>query len=77
LYLVTFTIASAQNVGEHLKNLQQSPPSLIPEVFAPGLVSKKTESEFGSVFNADGTAFSYGVDFDGRTEIKHMELIGD
>ncbi len=74
--LISF-LACSQQVGDHLKYLEQKPPSLNPEVFAPGLISKSTESEFGSVFNKDATAFFYGVDRDGKTEIKYSELIGN
>lgn len=70
-------IGCSQNVNDHLKYLEQKPPSLIPEIFAPGLISKNTESEFGSVFNEEATAFFYGVDKDGRTEIRYSELMGD
>ena len=76
LCLLTSFIACSQNVDNQLKYLEQKPPSLSPEVFAPGLISKKKESEFGSVFNNDGTAFFYGVDIDGRTIIKYSALKG-
>ena len=74
--LLTPLIACSQQVADHLKYLEQDPPTINPEIFAPGLVSKNTESEFGSVFNKEATAFFYGVDVDGRTEIKHLELRG-
>lgn len=70
-------IGNAQQVEEGLKYLQQNPPSLSPEIFAPGLISKSTESEFGSVFNREATAFYYGVDMGGRTEIRYSALIGE
>lgn len=75
--LLTPLIACAQKVEDRLKYLEQKPPSLTPEIFAPDLISKNTESEFGSVFNKEATAFFYGVDMGGRTEIRHSELIGD
>lgn len=62
---------------ESSKYLQQKPPSLTPEKFAPNLISTKTEYEFGSVFNKDATAFYYGVDIGGNTEIRFTELKGN
>ncbi|EZH74301.1 hypothetical protein ATO12_15660 [Aquimarina atlantica] len=70
-------LCSSQKIDDRLKYLEQKPPSLTPEIFAPGLISKKTESEFGSVFNTKATEFFYGVDINGRTEIRYSELIGD
>lgn len=69
-------VGSAQNQTEQLQYLAQKPPGSTPEVFAPDLISKTSESEFGSVFNNDATAFFYGVDSNGRTEIRFTELIG-
>lgn len=65
----------SQKIDESLKYLEQKPPSLSPEIFAPGVISKDSESEFGSVFNKEATAFFYGVDIGGKTEIRHSELI--
>ncbi|WP_025666361.1 TolB-like translocation protein [Aquimarina megaterium] len=73
--LLTPFISWSQKVDERLKYLEQKPPSLTPEIFAPGLISKNTESEFGSVFNTEATEFFYGVDINGRTEIRYSELI--
>lgn len=64
---------SAQN-NENLKYLGQKPPTIKPELFAPDIISKKNESLFGSVFNKDGTEFYYGVDFDGKSEIRFTKL---
>lgn len=50
---------------------------MIPEVFAPNLISNDDESEFGAVFNQQGTAFYYGVDVDGKSEIRYSQLEGD
>ena len=74
---VTPFVVFSQEVDDRLKYLGQQPPSLNPEVFAPGLISKNTESEFGSVFNKDATAFYYGVDTNNGTEIRYSELQGD
>ena len=79
LFLCLFTplIAYTQKAEDPHKYLQQAPPSMTPEIFAPGLISKNNESEFGSVFNTEATAFYYGVDIGGRTEIRHSERIGN
>ena len=77
LCLLISSVACSQQVDEPLKYLEQEPPSLTPEVFAPGLISKKTESGFGSVFNKDATTFFYGVDKDGITEIRFSVLTGN
>jgi hypothetical protein len=61
----------------HLKYLGQDPPLLIPETFAPDIISKKEESEFGSVFNSDATEFFYGVDVNGKSEIRYTYLNGE
>lgn len=52
----------------------QSPPGLIPKVFAPNFISIE-EYEFGSVFNREGTEFYYGVDVNGKPEIRYSRLI--
>jgi hypothetical protein len=56
--------------------LGQSPPGLTPKIFAPGLISKMNESEFGSIFNKNGTEFYYGVDVNGKAEIRYAKLVG-
>ncbi|MEM6265347.1 MAG: hypothetical protein AAGI38_22790 [Bacteroidota bacterium] len=76
--LLSFLVISCDGqVDEKPLYLQQSPPSLTPEVFAPNLISNPYEYEFGSVFNKDATAFYYGVDVDGKSEIRFSELDGD
>lgn len=51
-------------------------PDLQPHIFAPNFISTE-ESEFGSVFNAVGTTFYYGVDIKGKNEIRYSQLIND
>ncbi len=62
--------------NDELKYLQQTPPSLTPEKFAPNVVSTKDEYEFGSVFNREATEFFYGVNVDGKDEIRYSKLTG-
>lgn len=64
-------------VDESLKYLKQNPPSTEPEIFAPNIISKENEYEFGSVFNNDATEFFYGVAIDGKEEIRYSKLIGN
>ncbi len=54
----------------------QPPPELTPKLFAPNFVSTE-ESEFGSVFNAANTEFYYGVDVNGKNEIRYSKRIGN
>lgn len=78
--LIVFTakIAPAQDVeATSLTYLKQPFPGLIPKVFAPGIVSKEDEYEFGSVFSKDGKEFYYAVTIDGKAEIRYMQLKGD
>ncbi|WP_411031355.1 TolB family protein [Spongiimicrobium sp. 3-5] len=56
--------------------LEQKRPSKTPEIFAPNLISKKGEYEFGSVFNRDATEFFYGVAINGKEEIRYSKLVG-
>ncbi|MEM1337926.1 MAG: ankyrin repeat domain-containing protein [Bacteroidota bacterium] len=77
----TWLIANGAN--EHLVRkirlkgtyMGQEAPGRIPKVFAPNFISTE-ESEFGSVFNATGTAFYYGVDVNGKNEIRYSRLEG-
>ena len=54
----------------------QAPPGASPKMFAPNFISTE-ESEFGSVFNKNATEFYYGVDVNGRNEIRFSQLMGD
>lgn len=48
-------------------------PKLTPRLFAPNFISTE-EHEFGSVFSDDGSEFYYGVDVNGRSEIRYSTL---
>ncbi len=58
------------------KYMGQSEPGIIPTLFAPNFISTE-ESEFGSVFNSDGTEFYFGVDVHGKNEIRYSQLINN
>jgi len=77
ILLVLFVSICGDRVDESLKYLKQKPPSTIPEIFAPGIISKKGEYEFGSIFNKDATEFFYGVNVNGKEEIRYAKLIGN
>lgn len=62
---------------EKLKYLGQKPPTTTPEIFAPHLISIENEYEFGSVLNEDATEFFYGVNVNGKEEIRFSKLIGN
>lgn len=60
----------------HGAYMGQTNPGLIPKLFAPNFISTE-EHEFGSVFNSNATEFYYGVDVNGKNEIRYSELIGE
>lgn len=74
LLLLTLNTNCAQSVDDDLKYLGQQLTTLQPEIFAPGLISKGDEYEFGSVFNKDATAFYYAVDTGENAEIRFTKL---
>lgn len=77
MFLLAIFLASCiEEVDESLKYLSQKPPSISPEVFAPNIISMESDYEFGSVFNADATEFFYGVDANGKSEIRYSQLLG-
>jgi hypothetical protein len=49
----------------------------VPAIFAPGLISKKDELKYGSVFNQEGTKFFYGARVNGRLDIRYSKLTGN
>ncbi len=57
--------------------LSQERPTTKPEIFAPNLISNPDEYEFGSVFNKEGTEFFYGVNVNGKEEIRYTKLDGE
>ena len=77
LSFIFFSSSYLKNTDEKLKYLGQTPPSSTPKVFAPGLISKTDESEFGSVFNKEATELYYGVDINGKAEIRYTKLVGE
>ena len=74
--LFAFLLSNAQ-VDDEPIYMDQKPPSLVPKVFAPNLISTSNEYEFGSVFNKKVTEFYYGVSVKGKGEIRYSQLVGD
>lgn len=67
---LAFVLVSCQSEGdEKEKYLQQSPPGIQPEIFAPGLISLEDTFEFGSVFSKDGLEFFHAIEIEGKSEI--------
>ncbi|MFK7925127.1 MAG: hypothetical protein AB8H47_24435 [Bacteroidia bacterium] len=77
LFLAILLTSSGIVVDEDLKYLKQKPPTKIPQVFAPNIISLEDEYEFGSVFNEAGTEFFYGVDTGDNSVIRYSKLEGD
>jgi len=57
--------------------LNQVPPEMTPIVFAPDVVSLKTDYEFGSVFSNSGNEFYYAVNVGPIAEIRSIVRQGD
>jgi hypothetical protein len=69
-------LASKDDFIQNTANyFEQKPPSKTPEIFAPGLISKANEYEFGSILNNDMTEFFYGVYINGKTEIRYSKVL--
>ncbi len=49
-------------------------PTLLPKVFAPQVISKAKQSEFGSTFSKDGKEFFYAVNVKGKSELRYTKL---
>lgn len=69
-----FSLLSQVKDSQTNQYLGEKPPAKSPKVFAPGVISLENQSEFGSVFNKDVTEFYYGVDIDGKAEIRYSIL---
>lgn len=67
-----FGCQDAQPTGQYLN---QTPPTVQPEVFAQGIISKDSVSEFGCVFSTDGYEVYFGVDLGDRSEIRSAQYI--
>lgn len=76
-YTVTGTLFGQSTAKKSIPYLGQEPPGMTPRRFAPEIVSLPDQYEFGSVFSKDGKRFFYGVDIEGKAEIRYMEFKED
>ncbi len=77
-YLLTtslFILGSSLLAQSDQKYLGQKPPGVIPEKFAPDLISMPFEYEFGSTFSRDGKEFFYGVNVAGKAETRYSQWV--
>lgn len=74
LFLVLNFISCSKSALSKLQYIDKERPGLTPQIFAKGFISTTDESEFGSVFTADGLEFYYGVDLNGKAEIRYTQL---
>jgi len=58
-----------------LAYLGQPPPGLVPQKFAPGLISKEGRYEFGCTFSADAKEFYFGVETGPRALIYGTSVV--
>ena len=58
-----------------LAYLGQTPPGLVPQKFAPGLISKEGRYEFGCTFSADAKEFYFGVETGPRALIYGTRVV--
>ncbi len=70
-------IGCKTEVSDHLKYLKQPKPTMVPVKFAPNVISHPEVSEFGAVFNAEGTEFYFSVDIARKPEIRYCKLEGE
>lgn len=79
-FLSVFLLFFVSNTSLGQANLQflgQNPPSATPQIFAPDIISKQNQSEFGSIFSTDGSDFFYAVDINGKAEIRYSKIDND
>ena len=68
--LLTISIFGCTQEKDAINYFDQTPPDTTPKLFAPGVISKKDQSEFGSIISKNGTEFFFGVDVNQRSEIR-------
>ncbi|RRB02553.1 TolB family protein [Larkinella rosea] len=69
-FLITFETIGQRTMPVSSMYLNQKPPGLVAEVFAPGAVSAKDKYEYGSVFSKDGKEFYYAVIINKKPQIR-------
>lgn len=61
LILIVIVIGGCSQNRNSEIDYGQDPPGLTPEVFAPGVISKAEDTEFGCTFSPDGNEIYYTV----------------
>lgn len=80
LFSCVFILSFSHSVYSQQKTsryLGQPKPKSTPALFAPGLVSTNSVTEFGSVFSKDGNTFYYAVEPNGKAEIRCMRFVNN
>ncbi|MCP4156280.1 MAG: hypothetical protein GY757_51680 [bacterium] len=74
VFLTTYSLSAAGDAGSLLKGpyLGQKPPGLIPEIFAPGIISTN-EGEGCCLFDKEGTMLLLNCRRDGKRGVFIME----
>ena len=74
-FLLPAIFAGAQD-REGIRYFNQVKPGTTSRIFAPGIVSTQTESEFGSIYSKNGKEFYYAIqDKNGKAETRVMTLV--
>jgi Tol biopolymer transport system component len=61
IFISTTSLNYSQELSDSTKYLGQSCPGLIPEIFAPGIVSLEDRLEFNTTFSPDGKEFYFTI----------------
>jgi Tol biopolymer transport system component len=77
LIFSSFTSFAQSSPKNAVQYVNQEPPEMTPKIFAPDVVSLKTDYEFGSVFSNSGNEFYYAVNVGPIAEIRAMVRTGD
>jgi len=54
--------------------IDENKPSVTPQLFAKGFITKDSVAEFGSVFNKKGDEFFYAIDSGGKAKINYTTI---
>ncbi|QMW04968.1 PD40 domain-containing protein [Spirosoma foliorum] len=70
MLISTHTIRAQTPPPRSSPYLSQKPPALVPQVFAPNLVSQTDYYEYGSIFSKQGREFFYAVIVNAKPQIR-------
>jgi len=77
LLFYSFLSPAQSSPPKAVQYLNQEPPGTTPKVFAPDVVSLKSDYEFGSVFSNSGNEFYYAVNVGPIAEIRSIVRQGN